>query len=166
MSIQSITVPAGTPIYIPSNATVLSVSASDNGIATSDCTNIPYTAYKCYLFVWQTAEESTDFGDAFFSEVVVGDLTWSIPVVNQYEDGGGEGLKLATSLNSVTNKIWNILSYDQSGVNNSRGVQMRISDIGKVPQLKIIQGVGTATSVLLLQGIETACSTPSGWINV
>jgi hypothetical protein len=166
MSIQSITVPAGTPIYIPSNVTILAVTSSVDGIATSDCKDIPTTPQVCYSFLWQTGSDSGDFRDAFFEKIIIGDLEWSINA--QYEDDpnpgdclGNEGYKLAVVLNNVVNKIWTATYYFNDDCD--QGVIIRMPDMGVVPQLKINQGVGTTTTYLLLQGNTSTCDSPDGW---
>jgi hypothetical protein len=156
MSIQSITVPAGTPIYIPSNATILAVTSSVDGIATSSCKDIPDTPTVCYSFLWQI--NADDFSDAIFEKIIIGNLEWSIPTDNSYVSGG---LQLATALNSIVNKIWTATYIFNDG--DDKGVVISMPDMGVVPQLKINQGVGTVTTYLLLQGNTSTCDSPDGW---
>jgi hypothetical protein len=167
MSIQSITVPAGTPIYIPSNATILAVTSSVDGIATSSCADIPTTPQVCYSFLWQTASSNTDFTDAFFDKIIIGNLEWSINA--QYENdpsglptcNGNEGYELAVVLNNVTNKIWTATYYFNNDCD--QGVIISLPNMGVVPQIRIAQGVGTVSTYLNLQGIVSTCVSPDGW---
>ena len=169
MSVQSITVPAGTPIYIPSNATILSATSSIDGIATSSCADIPTASQVCFAFLWQTGSDSGDFRDAFFEKIKIGDLEWGINA--QYEDDtapgdclGNEGYKLAVVLNNVVNKIWTATYYFNDDCD--QGVVIQMPDLGFVPQLIINQGVGTVTTYLNLQGIVSTCDSPDGWTSL
>ena len=44
-----------------------------------------------------------------------------------------------------------------------QGVILSLPNLGHIPQLRIVQGVGTATTYLLLQGNTSTCDTPDGW---
>ncbi len=163
MSIQSITIPAGSPYYIPSNATIISITTTDGAIATSDCIDIPNTPTKCYAFLWQTNAE--DYEDAIFDKIIVGVLEWPIPENNSLDDGTpNQGLAVGNALNSVVNKIWTATYYFEDG--DDKGVMISIPDIGYVPQLRVNQGVGSVTTYLHLQGILSECTAPEGWTSI
>ena len=161
--IQSITLLPNQIGYIPSNATIVSITGT--AIPNSNgCIPLVPSIKKCYKFMWQTTNTvETDFDDAYFPKLIVGNLEFNIPAVNEYEDGGSEGSKLAGALDSVPNKIWTVLAFDQAGMSTTRGVQISIADTGNVPMLKLIQGVGMVDTTLLLLGIECPCSLPPGW---
>lgn len=77
--IQQLVLQNGQVGYIPNNAVVIASSTNGDVTASSDCINLNAPPPVCYVFAWEHSTPNNDtLGDAFFSQVIIGNLTYDI----------------------------------------------------------------------------------------
>jgi hypothetical protein len=161
MSIQSITVPAGTPIYIPSNATVLSVSYSDVATVTSTCLDITPAPQICARFFWDLdIGDGNSFGPTdgciITSLVIKGT---SFPINHQLTNNDGNNIIKPSNgfmdLGGVTNSILTVNTNSNARIEVALDFRMPQSYVNNI-ELRLDFATGRYRNGLFLKpSIET-----------